>query len=104
MTVRYSMSFTLDTSAVAALSAPGGVTGEAMQRAADRAARRLAANIVDEGLIDTGAMLGGVQTQVVESGEAGVVVEVGTPVPYGIFHRRPFTDTLNAIRASDTNP
>ena len=104
MNVDLTMSVTLDRTAIAALSSPSGVTGKAIQRAADRAAARLASNIVDEGLIDTGAMLGGVRTEVVSSGEEGVVIEVGTPVPYAIYHRRPFTDTLAAVRPSDTNP
>lgn len=102
--VKVAMRFVIDQAAVTAMATdPDGIVREGVQRAADIAAGRLREHIVAEGLIDTGAMLAGVTTEIVETGPDGVVAEVGTPVPYGIYHPRPFRITLDEVRASDTD-
>jgi hypothetical protein len=75
----------LDTSAFAALNAPGGMVDRAVQRAAGKVRDDAKQVITTAGRVDTGALRQSITSRRIDSGRNGVVYEVGSDLFYAIY-------------------
>lgn len=93
----------IDDDALAALNDPDAIVGRAAQRAADVTAERMRDAIRSADLIDTGRMLGDVQTRLEVTSADEVRIAVGTPnTPYALYQRQHFLmDSLDQLSPAD---
>lgn len=95
------MKFTLDSSAVARLTAPGGMVDQATARAAGRVRDRAKGIVRSEGRIDTGAMVNGIRRSdgPTRSGAGVVSYTVSSDQPYSRYQHDGTTGPIYPRRA-----